>query len=148
MSASDSLPSVHQAGAVALEPAEAFAAIAYITVRADGNAAEAEVRAIVNSLPRMRLFQGYSDAQITGIFDRLESLVASQGIDSLLQAAIASLPQDLRETAFAVSADIVFADGKISEEEVGLLNWLYPALEISDEIAEKILDVMAIKNRG
>jgi hypothetical protein len=66
----------------------------------------------------------------------------------LLAAAIASLPHELQETVFAVTADIVLSDGEVTEEEEEFLNLLYRALEIPEETALKIIEVMLMKNRG
>jgi tellurite resistance protein len=58
------------------------------------------------------------------------------------------LPDELKETVFAVTTDIALADGEVSQEEEQLLNDLYSALGLSEEIALKIIDVMLIKNKG
>lgn len=84
----------------------------------------------------------------TPMFERLMSLVHQQGVDTLLNVAIASLPFDLKETAFAMAVDIVLADGDFTKEEEELLNYLYSALGISKETALKILDGMVVKNQG
>ena len=55
---------------------------------------------------------------------------------------------DLTETAFAIATDIVLADGEVTEEEQKLLNDLFQLLEIPEETAIKIIDVMLIKNQG
>ena len=49
---------------------------------------------------------------------------------------------------FAVSTDLVLVDGNLAEEEEQLLNELYNALEISETVANNIIDVMMIKNKG
>ncbi len=131
-----------------LGPAEAFAAITLVAVAADGYIADSEIRALGATLCRMQLFRSYPNDVMGKMFDRLMNLLQRQGANALLNAAIASLPHDLQETAFAVAADIVLADGDVTEEEEGLLNQLYSALGISEEIALKIIDVMVIKNRG
>lgn len=131
-----------------LGPAEAFAAIALLGVAADDYAAESEVQAIMTALSRMQLFRSYPDDVMKKMLDRLLSILQRQGDDVLLDAALASLPYELRETAFAVTTDIVLADGEVTPEEEDFLNQLYEALEISEEIAVKIIDVMMIKNRG
>lgn len=82
------------------------------------------------------------------MFDRLMSIHQQQGAEHLLGAALASLPDELRETAFCVATDIVLADGTVTQEEEDFLNQLYRALELSEEVALKIIDVMLIKNRG
>jgi len=61
---------------------------------------------------------------------------------------LATLPDELKETVFAVTTDMALADGEVSEEEEQLLNDLYSALGLSEDIALKIIDVMLIKNKG
>ena len=137
-----------QQNQAALGPAEAFAAITLVAVAADGYTADSEIRAIGATLSRMQLFRSYPGDVMGKMFDRLMNLLQRQGANALLNAAVASLPHDLQETAFAVAADIVLADGDVTEEEEGLLNQLYSALGLSEETALKIIDVMVIKNRG
>lgn len=144
----DKLSSGRQQNQTTLGPAEAFAAIALIAVAADGYAADAELQSIITSLSRMQLFRSYPGDVIRKMFDRLLSLLQRQGADNLLAAALASLPHELQETAFAVTTDIVLSDGEVTQEEEEFLNQLYRALELSEETALKIIDVMLIKNRG
>lgn len=144
----DKISRNRQQSQTTLGPAEAFAAIALIAVAADGYAADSEVQAIMTTLSRMHLFRTYPDDVMRRMFDRLLSILQRQGADILLGAAIAALPHDLQETAFAVTTDIVLADGEVTEEEEDFLNQLYQVLEIPEEIATKIIDVMLIKNRG
>lgn len=131
-----------------LGPAEAFAAIALIAVAADGYATDSEAQAITTTLSRMQLFRSYPGDVMRKMIDRLLSVLQRDGVDVLFNAAMTTLPDELKETAFAVATDIVLADGDVSEEEEALLNDLYRALEISEEMAVKIIDVMMIKNKG
>jgi uncharacterized tellurite resistance protein B-like protein len=144
----DKLSSIRQQSQLTLGPAESFAAIALIALTADGFAADTEVQALMTSLSRMQLFRSYPDDVIQKMFDRLMSALQRQGAEPLFNAALAALPHELRETVFAVTTDIVLADGEVTEEEEAFLSDLYQALEISEEIAGKIIDVMLIKNRG
>jgi uncharacterized tellurite resistance protein B-like protein len=82
------------------------------------------------------------------MFDKLLAILRRDGIDVLFNAAKKSLPDDLREAAFAVATDLVLADGVVSQEERDFLNDLYQALGISSDIATQIVQVMLIKNRG
>lgn len=144
----DKLSSSRKQSQTTLSPAEAFAAIALLAVAADGYAADSEINAVMTSLYRMQLFRSYPGDVVRKMFDRLLNLLQRQGADVLLNAALASLPHELGETAFAITTDIVLADGEVTQEEEEFLNKLYRALEISEEIAVKIIDVMLIKNRG
>ena len=96
----------------------------------------------------MHLFRSYSGDVIRRMMDRLLGILQQQGVNVLFEAALQSLPHDLYETTFAIVTDLVLADGEVSAEEEQLLNDLYRALGLSEELAVKIIDVMLIKNRG
>lgn len=142
------LSTTKQASDVSFSPAEAFAAITLATVAADGYLSDDEVHVMIASLNRMELFRSYSSDVIRRLFDKLCGITKRQGSDALLKAAIGSLPHHLHDTAFAVATDLVLADGEVTEEEENLLQSLYTQLNISDEKAKSIVDVMIIKNKG
>lgn len=133
---------------VTLGPAESFAAIALIAVASDGYMTDSEAQALSTTLGRMQMFRSYPNEVMRRMFDKLLSILQRDGLDILFNAAIANLPHELRETAFAVATDIVLADGEVTQEEEKLLNDLYRVLEIEEDLASKIIDVMLIKNRG
>ena len=144
----DKVSHTRQQTEVTLGPAEAFAAIALIAVAADGYINDSESKAISMTLARMQLFRSYPDDVMRKMLDRLLMILQRQGAEVLFNAALATLPDELKETVFAVTTDIALADGEISKEEEHLLNDLYSALDLSEEIALKIIDVMLIKNKG
>ncbi|MGB3512036.1 MAG: tellurite resistance TerB family protein [Microcoleaceae cyanobacterium] len=133
---------------IKLEPAEAFAALALIAVAADGVITESEKQGINSILARMELFSNYSEDRKKEMIDRLLGMIKNKEMKPLFDAAVATVPKNLKETVFAVSTDLVLADSDIAEEEEQLLDELCNALEISEEIATNIIDVMLIKNKG
>lgn len=144
----DKISQTRQQTEVTLGPAEAFAAIALIAVAADGYINDSESQVLSMTLSRMQLFRSYPNDVMKKMLDRLLMLLQRQGVQALFNAALAMLPDELKETVFAVTTDIALADGEISQEEEQLLNDLYSALGLSEEIALKIIDVMLIKNKG
>ena len=54
----------------------------------------------------------------------------------------------LKETAFAIAVDIALADGYLDPSEQECLEDLFLGLEVSEELATKIIEVIMIKNRG
>ena len=129
-------------------PAEAFAAITLATVAVDGYLSDDETRVMLTSLMRMELFRSYSNDVMRRLFDKICAIINRQGSDVLLETAIASLPHHLHDTVFAVAADLVLADGEVTEEEESLLQYLYNHLGLPEEKAKNILDAMIIKNKG
>ncbi|EAW36838.1 hypothetical protein L8106_26792 [Lyngbya sp. PCC 8106] len=133
---------------IELTPAEAFAAIALTAVAADGIITDSESQIIKSTLARMDLFGEYTAENKTKMIQRLLEQIENQGYEPLMQSAITKLPANLKDTAFAVATDIILSDGDLADEEEELLNALYNALGISEEMATKIIDVMLIKNKG
>ena len=137
-----------QASDIKLKPAEGFAAIALIAVAADDIITTSESRAITTLFSRMELFSKYSEDALREMTDKLLGIIKNGDIKPLFDAAVAVVPKELKETVFAVTTDLVLADKDLAEEEEQLLNELYSALKISEEMADKIIEVISIKNKG
>ena len=133
---------------LSLSPAEAFAAITLIGIASDGYLAHEEAVTVMSNLQRMHLFRSYPSEVLGRMLNRLGLLLQQMGVNGLLNLALEYLPHDLSETAFAVTTDIVLADGTVTEQEENLLNKLYRDLSIPEATAIKIIDVMMIKNKG
>ena len=127
---------------------EAFLAIALATSAADGSIDESEAKSIFAYMLQMRMFDDIKEKEMSGIFEKLVAILQNEGVGGLVSIAKTSLPDELRETAFSCAVDIAFADGVVDDSEKEMLNELQKVLEVSDEIGGKIIDVMAIKNRG
>lgn len=127
---------------------EAFLAIALATSAADGTIDESEAKGILAYLLQMKMFEGYTERQMSDIFNKLVNVLQNEGVGGLVAIAKSSLPSELRETAFVCAVDIALADGVIEDSEKALLEELQQVMEVSDDIGGKILEVMMIKNRG
>ncbi|OQY54569.1 MAG: Tellurite resistance protein TerB [Candidatus Parabeggiatoa sp. nov. 2] len=127
---------------------EAFLAIALATSAADGEIVEEEAKGIFAYLLQMRMFDDYDEDQMSDVFKKLVKVLENEGVGGLVAIAKSSLPDDLRETAFACAVDVALADGVIEDGEKALLEELQQVLEVSDEVGSQILQVMMIKNRG
>lgn len=133
---------------VVLDTREAFAAVMLVTVAADGHISSEESDTVINVSNRMALFKNQTSNDFNQMMSKLLGLLKKHGPEALLQKAFSSLPKDLRETAFAVAADLVFADGSVEDDEKELLETIQRALAVPDDLALRILEVLMIKNRG
>jgi len=133
---------------VELTPAEAFAAVALVAIAADGYLSDQEGSDMTMLLSRMQLFRSFSSDVMHRMFDKLLSMLKREGPGDLINLAKSCLPQDLRETAFAVATDLVLSDGTVTSQEQAFLDDLYRILEIPGDTALQIVQVMTIKNRG
>jgi tellurite resistance protein len=125
---------------------EAFMGVALAASASDGTIDDSEVNSIFNHLIQMRIFDGYTERQITDIFKKLLVVLENEGIRGLVIIAKNNLPIELRETAYAYAVEIAFVSGMMDDNERALLEELQQALEISDQIGGMILEVMMIKS--
>jgi tellurite resistance protein len=134
---------------IAMNSAEAFAAICLVAIASDGYLSESEEAEMKMRLSRMRLFKDIIEGDgLERIQDYLASGLKKYGPNELINSAKAVLPPDLAPTAFTIAADLVFADGSVSAEERAFIDDLRRILAIPDDLALKIVEVMTIKNKG
>ncbi len=127
---------------------DAFTAVALTMSAVDGDIDDTEMECVGIYIQRMTLFKAYDEEKIASMFARLINILDRQGALFLIKSAKVVLPVELRETAFACAVDVAFADGVLSNAEKKLLKELYRFLEISEEIANMIIQVAMIRNRG
>jgi uncharacterized tellurite resistance protein B-like protein len=132
----------------ALTGQEAFAGVLLITVAADGNISSEEVESIIAISNRMQLLRNQTADQFNSMVRKLQGLLQKHDASWLLAKAAEGMPAELRETAFAVSADLIFADGSVEDDEKVVLEAIQNAMGVGDELAIKIIEVLQIKNRG
>ena len=66
----------------------------------------------------------------------------------MIKLANEGLPADLKESAFAVATDLVFADGDVDVTEQQVMTKIQQMMGIPEAQAMKIIEVMSIKNKG
>ncbi len=140
--------SIIQTSEVTFSPAEAMSALALSVIAVDGDLADEEVSLMIRSLERMQLFRSYSEDMLIDLIDQTLGTLNRRGYQKVLDAAVESLPHYLHETAFAITTDLVLADGEVTEEEENVLTYLSQTLNIQDNTAQEIVRVMLIKNKG
>jgi len=133
---------------ISLNPREAFAAILLAAAAADGNISEEEAESVISMSNRLQLFKNQSATDYNAMMGKLIGIHRTRGAALLVQTACSALPIDLRESVFAVTVDLLFADGTVAPEERKLLEGLQQVLEIPESQATKIVEVMITKNRA
>ncbi len=131
-----------------LGAAEALASIAMVAIAADGYLAEQEGQDMTMLLSRMALFSNYSSDALHHLFDTVLARLKTEGPGVLVDQAKATLSQEMRETAFAIATDLVLSDRTVTPQEQAFLEDLYRILKIPSPLAQQIVQVMTIKNRG
>ncbi|VTR97545.1 tellurite resistance TerB family protein [Tuwongella immobilis] len=131
-----------------LTKAESFAGILLCAVASDGHISDEEASGLVTIIARMKLFENWSGDKFNNMMNRLIGMLKREGLDKFLAKATETLPDELRDTAFANACDLVLADGVVEDEEKDFLDKLQKSLDINGDTALDIVQVMIIKNRG
>jgi uncharacterized tellurite resistance protein B-like protein len=132
----------------ALSKPEAFAGVMLAVVAADGNISDEESDAFLGAINRMQMFREQSVADHKAMMNKLFGILRKGDAGHLVTRAAAALTPSLREAAFAAAADLVFVDGNVEDEEREILEKIQRMLEVPDDLAQQIVQVMEIKNRN
>ncbi|HEY3420803.1 MAG TPA: tellurite resistance TerB family protein [Methanomassiliicoccales archaeon] len=131
-----------------LSKEEAFAAVGFAAIAADGVITEEEARGFIVGLSRMKIFANFSDKDMNAMLNKLVNTIKKNGLDGLVKMANESLPEDMKQTAFAVATDLAFADGDVDQTERDILTKVQQLMGIPEAQAMKIIEVIMIKNKG
>ena len=135
------LPSGSAKSEQTLTSEEAIAAIGLVTMAADADIEEIEAEILVEALEEIEVFETYSEEEFEEILNKIVSIAQDEGIEPLLNSAVAALPNhDLREAALMTAMLVVSSDDDLPEEEEDYLNVLQKLLGISDERYDEIID--------
>ena len=94
-----------------------------------------------------RRFRRKSGEAVGKVIQDMRSLVEETGADAVITRACRVIPARLRPAAFAVLVDVLLADGKLERSERRFLRNLGDQLELDEDAARQIVDVVALKNQ-
>ena len=131
-----------------LSTEEAFAGIMLAVMVADQNISELEIGFANITFARMEMYDKYEDVELETMTMKLMDSIEEHSAMWLLERAGGCLPEEWRATAFAVVVDLALADGVLHDKEEIMLDRAQEILAIEEDVAQKIVDVMLIKNKG
>ena len=119
---------------------DALAALMIAVSASDGNISTSELVKMSNAINNLPVFAGYDAERLPRmskmVFDLLEQI---DGLEALFGLIRDALPENLYETAYALSCDVAAADGTIARSEARMLE------EIRDELDLDRLHAAAIE---
>lgn len=114
-----------------LMPQEALIYAMMTTSAVDRRISDAELSLIGSIIQQLPAFEGHDrDWLLAEAQDCGRVLVRPDGMKAVLDLIVAALPEHLRETAYALAAEVAASDLKIRAEEVRFLELLGQALEL------------------
>lgn len=131
-----------------LSPQESFAGILLAASACDGHISEDEFHQLLTALFRMKLFQRINEKQFNQVMNKLMGFLKKHGPEKLVDGCCETLPEELRNAAFANACNIVLADGVVEDDEKQFISDLTIKLQLDTKTAQTIAQVMVIKNKG
>lgn len=97
----------------------------------DGAITPTEIRRMEDLIRRLPVFKGYPSAQLPPtVNDCLSEINRPDGLDHVLDMAIAALPKRLEDTAYVLAVEIATHDLKLEQEELRLLEMIRDRLSL------------------
>ena len=128
------------------DPRDAFFAILYACMSADGSVDDEEINALVVLTQQKALFRG---VDVVSMYRRISAKVVALGArkETVTQAA-PYVPAELRATLFANCVDFSASDGVVGAAEQTILEQIAQALGLDEQQSSTIVEVIIIKNKG
>lgn len=125
---------------------EAFFAVIFACMAADGEIAPEEEINLINLLSSRPIFRKFDLRDAMKKIQRI--LKETQSLEGLIDKAVEKIPAELRPTVYTNAVDFVLADGTVANEEEIVIAMLKGKMAISDDLSKKIIEVIILKNRA
>ena len=114
-----------------------------VAASSDSTMTERELLRIQGLIDRLPVFEGFDKARLTDVAnDCADMLNGPDGLDKVIDNAIAALPKKLEETAYALAVEVTAVDLQLEQEELRFLEMLRDRLSI-DRLTTAAIEVAA-----
>jgi len=133
---------------MALSADEAFIALFIAAMHANRHMSAAEGARAHHLIWSMKRFRRKSGDTVGRTIERMRQLVGDHSPARVLAAAAGAIPGPRRLAAFALTADLLLADGTIDAAERRFLTRLGGDLHLSASDVRRVVEVMLVKNQA
>lgn len=127
-----------------LNPHAALIYIMVVASAADASMSDAELHVIGNLVRSLPAFRGFQQDKIIPIARECAAILQErEGLDAVIGLVKEALPQQMRETAYALALEVVLVEAPVYPEENRVLQQLRIRLEI-DRLTAAALEKAAI----
>lgn len=113
-----------------------------VTAAADRALSDLELARMSSLVERLPIFTDYNLEKLPATTAECADLLASVGVEGVLELVIAKLPKHLHDTAYALAVEIAAADLELEQEELRWLEMVRDALNI-DRLTTAAIEVAA-----
>lgn len=122
---------------------EAYLGILVSAAIADGSFHAAEQQEITRLASRSRALGSLDAAELSTLNDTVNERL--QNRPDALKEACATLPAEMCLPVFAHCVDIILSDGELMQTEAEFLDKLVPLLDIDNDSARRVMEVLLLK---
>ncbi len=127
-----------------LNPHAALIYVMVVASAADASMSDAELQLIGNLVRSLPAFRGFQQDKIIPIARECAAILQErEGLEAVIGLVKEALPQQLRETAYALALEVVLAEAPVYPEENRVLQQLRTRLEI-DRLTAAALEKAAV----
>lgn len=114
-----------------------------VAASSDSTMTERELLRIQGLIDRLPVFEGFDKARLGEVAnDCADMLNEPDGLDRVIDNALAALPKKLEETAYALAVEVTAVDLQLEQEELRFLEMLRDRLSI-DRLTTAAIEVAA-----
>jgi len=140
-------PSGKQRSGLTLELDEALIALFIGAMTANDHVAPDEAARAHHLIWSTRRFRRKSGDAVGKLIQDMRDLLEQNDADDVMDVAARTIPARLRPSALAVLVDLLLADGKMDAKERRFLRAIGSKLEIPSDTAQRIVEVVVLKNQ-
>lgn len=114
-----------------------------VAASSDSAMTEKELSRITALIDRLPVFEGFDKSRLEAVAnDCADILNGPDGLDRVIEEAVAALPQKLQDTAYAVAVEVTAVDLHLEQEELRYLEMLRDHLSL-DRLTTAAIEVAA-----
>ncbi len=125
--------------------AEAWIAIMFSCMAVDDDVSDAETEKLSQMIVYKTLFRDYDTVELYKIAMMRQLQLGSK---ELIDRSVDKVSPENKPTLFALIVELLLADGVLADQEKEITDYLVSALDLDEDLATKIIEVILIKNRG
>lgn len=124
---------------------EAYASVLLACMFTDGSDSDEERMFFISMVSARPLFSGYD---VVELYQRCFDYYRKAGnAASLIDACVGAITDKTRMPLFVNCVDLILSDGQVTSEEEQILDYLKGKFNVSDTDAQKVTDVLIMKNK-
>ena len=115
---------------MSLSVQDALVHLMVVTASSDEGISEHELQVIASLIDRSPVFEGFDLTRLETVANEAVDLTNAIGLDGVLDAAVAAVPERLHDTAYALAVEVAVVDVQLPQEELRLLEMVRDRLEV------------------